>query len=280
MQRSKLVMALTAASVMVTSMLCLPQSKAATQEVVGNMQIFHLDKAGGNNLWSRAMGGNIWNRGQQANTASMGLPAALVEQDANVSQEFVSEIQRDLRKIPMNLLVALSNSGYRVIISESLVNAVPAARNQQVRGYQAHSTWDTVYGMFNRTTRRVVMAEKAMQPDPTGRTAMMPLRDQQRRDGILRHEFGHAVDQYLGNLSHSPAFIAAYNRGVKSVSPYEARVLNYYLQPGDAGREETFAELFASLNDVACDRNSDILLRNHFPELVNLIRDRVAKVAA
>jgi hypothetical protein len=109
---------------------------------------------------------------------------------------------------------------------------------------------------------------------------MVPLRDAQRRDGILRHEFGHAVDQYLGNYSHTPEFVAAYNKGARSISGYEARVLSYYLQPGDAGREETFAELFASLNGVACDRNSDILLRNHFPELVSLIRNRVAKVAA
>lgn len=276
MQRSKLGLALTAASLMFTSMLSLPQSKASTQEVVGSMQIFHLDRAGGN-MWSRATNGGTWNRGQQCND-SLALPAALLETEQAVSTDFVQEIQRDLRKVPMNLLVALSNSGYRIVISESLVNAVPAARNQQVRGYQPHSTWDTVYGMFNRTTRRVVMAEKALQPDPTGRTSMVPLRDAQRRDGILRHEFGHAVDQYLGNFSHTPAFVAAYNKGAASISGYEARTLNYYLQPGDAGREETFAELFASLNDVACDRNSDILLRNHFPELVQLIRARVAKV--
>jgi hypothetical protein len=137
-----------------------------------------------------------------------------------------------------------------------------------------------VYGMYNRTTKRVVMAEKAMQPDPVGRTSMVPLRDVQRREGILRHEFGHAVDEYLGNYSHSAEFKAAYAKGLKTISQHERKVLSYYLQPGDAGREETFAEIFAALNEAACDRNSDILLKNHFPELVQLIRAKVAKISA
>jgi len=199
--------------------------------------------------------------------------------EGGASRSFLNEIDRGLSKISGHVLRALRNAGYRVAISESLVDAVPAARNQQVRGYQAHSTWDTVYGMFNRTTKRVVMAEKALQPDGFG-MSMQPLRDTARREGIIRHEVGHAVDQYLGNLSHTPEYMAAYDKGSRSISAYEAKVLNYYLQPGDAGREETFAEIFASLNGYACDPNSDILLKNHFPELVQLIRARVQKIAA
>lgn len=206
------------------------------------------------------------------------VPAGLIEKDPDVSISFEQQINRALGKIPVNVLRALNRSGYRITLSENVTDAVPQAKNQQVRGYQPHATWDTVYGMFNRTTRRVVMAEKAKQIDPVGRPAMMPLQDIQRREGILRHECGHAVDQLLGNLSHTPQFKLAYDKGARSISPYERRTLSYYLQPGDAGREETFAEIFASLDEAACDRNSDILLRNHFPELVKMIKDRVDRI--
>lgn len=261
-QRSARCRPIAIAAVVVSSLLSLPATRAATHEVSGAMQIFHLN--------------------QVFRPISITSSAAreLVEKNANVSHEFVQEIEFGLMKIPDTVLSALAARGYRVLISESLVDAVPAAKNQQVRGYQPHSTWDTVYGMFNRTTHKVVMAEKALQTDSTGRRAMLPLRNRQRREGILRHEFGHAVDQYLGNYSHSPEFIAAYEKGVKTISPHEAKVLNYYLQKGHAGREETFAELFASLNDYACDRDSDILLKNHFPELVSLVRNRVSKISA
>lgn len=225
-------------------------------------------------------------RGQQSNLAyqafnrpaASAVPAGLMEVDQEVSDRFVQEIKQGLAKIQGNVLRALAGDGYKVTLSESVTEAVPAAKHQQVRGYQPHATWDTVYGMFNRTTKRVIMAEKAEQKDASGRTAMEPLRNIERRNGILRHECGHAVDQYLGHLSHSPEFKRAYEKGLKSISAHERKVLSYYLQPGDAGREETFAEIFASLNDYACDRNSDILLKNNFPELVSLIRSKVATI--
>jgi hypothetical protein len=265
-QRTTMIKVLATASVMIGSLCSMPSTSAASQEVSGALQIFHLDRA-------------PINFGYCAVNQPSVIPAGLIETNANVSRGFLQEIDRGLGKIPVSVLRALAGSGYRVAISESLVDAVPAAKNQQVRGYQAHSTWDTVYGMFNRTTKRVVMAEKAMAPDSFGRQSMVPLRDQQRREGILRHEFGHAVDQYLGNFSHTPEFVAAYEKGAKTISPVEGKVLNYYMQKGDAGREETFAEIFASLNEYACDRNSDILLKNHFPELVSLIRTRVSKIS-
>ena len=217
---------------------------------------------------------------KQAAPAAPSVPTNLIVQEQGTTQGFADEVKAALAKVPRNVLVALANKGYKVVLSEKLTDAVPAAKNQQVRGYQEHATWDEVYGMFNRTTRKVVMAELAVTKDAGGRTTLGPLRDTQRRQGILRHECGHAVDQMLGNLSHSPEFVAAYEKGLKTISQYERKTLNYYLQPGDAGREETFAEIFAALEGDACDRNSDILLKNHFPELVSLIRTKVQAIRA
>ena len=206
------------------------------------------------------------------------VPTGFLDIASSVSPAFVNEIEIAMQKLPTNTVKALAAHGYKVCISRTVPDAVPAARNQQVRGYEPSATWNSVFGMFNRSTKRVVMAETAELPDGAGGTKVSRLTNRDRRQGIVRHEFGHAVDQYLGNFSHTPQFKAAYDHGAAEISAPERQVLSYYLQPGDAGKEETFAELFAALDEDACDKNSDILLRNHFSQLAKLIRQKVASI--
>lgn len=202
----------------------------------------------------------------------------IIDRRPGVSNAFLNEINTAIQKLPPNAVKLLQSKGYKITVSRTITDAVPAAKNQQVRGYEAHATWNSVYGMFNRTTRRVIMAENAEQKDGYGRMSYSKLHDQKRRAGILRHEFGHAIDHYLRNFSHSPEFVAAYNKGLKTISVPEQAVLSYYLQPGHAGMEEAFAEIFASLDEHACDRGSDALLHNHFTEAVKLVRARVNNI--
>jgi hypothetical protein len=199
--------------------------------------------------------------------------AEAVIHGSNISPAFVEELEKMVALLPAGSLHALSKAGYKIELSHLVTDAVPAARDQQVRGYEPHSTWDSVFGMFNRTERKVVMAEYAKD---NGK--YITLQDEQRRAGILRHEFGHAIDNFLGNFSHSEEFQQAYAKGKASISKEEEVVIWYYLQAGDAGPEETFAEIFASLKGTACDRASDQILHDHFPELVSLINDKVAQI--
>jgi hypothetical protein len=205
-----------------------------------------------------------------------GLPDGLLVVDGEVSKPFIQEIERDVRKLPQQALTALAKAGYKIQLARTVTDAVPAARNQQVRGYEPHSTWNSVYGMFNRTTRKVVMAEFAEHGENGGGGDFTRLEDRQRRQGILRHEFGHAVDNYLGNFSHTAKFRNAYEKELAAIGKGDREWLYYYLQPGDAGPEETFAELFASLDQTACDKRSDDMLHHYFPELTRLIRSQLA----
>jgi hypothetical protein len=202
----------------------------------------------------------------------------IIDRRPGVSNAFLNEINNAIQKLPPKAVALLQKRGYKITVSRTITDAVPAAKNQQVRGYEAHATWNSVYGMFNRTTRRVIMAENAEQKDGYGRMTYSKLHDQSRRAGILRHEFGHAIDHYLGNFSHSPEFVAAYNKGLKTISVPEQAVLSYYLQPGHAGMEEAFAEIFASLDEHACDKGSDALLHNHFGEAAKLVRAKVNSI--
>lgn len=182
-----------------------------------------------------------------------------------VSNDFISEINADVAALPEAWKNALCKGGYKITLSKTLTDSVPAAKNQQVRGYKTSATWSQVFGMFDRSKRRVVMAELAKSSEAAN-APLVTLNDPQTRAGIVRHEFGHAVDDYLGYKSHSPKFAQAYQAGLKRLTAQDKVILNYYLQAGDAGKEEMFAELFAAMSGNACDPVADQLLRAKFPE--------------
>jgi len=155
-------------------------------------------------------------------------------------------------------------------MGRTLTELVPTAKDQQVRGYRSTATWGQIFGMFDRLHHRVIMAELA-NAGTNGDSGLVSLNNPSARAGIVRHEFGHAVDEYLKGASHSAAFKAAYAAGLRRLDGGDKKVLNYYLQPGDAGREEMFAELFAAQAADACDPAADRLLRQKFPEALSMV---------
>jgi hypothetical protein len=195
-----------------------------------------------------------------------------------VSPEFTQEIIEAAATLPSAAINALMKAGYRIELSHSVPDAVPSSRNQQVRGYAPHSTWNDVFGMFNRTTSKIIMAQYAQLPDSHHKNDISQLTNRQRRLGILRHEFGHALDEYMGNFSHGASFKQVYEFERENITGDEKKTLSYYLQSGDAGREETFAELFAAHNGMGCDQVSDALLQERFPNLTQLIATQVASL--
>lgn len=205
------------------------------------------------------------------------LPNGFLKIDG-VSDDFVGEIEDAASTLPQAAVKALCKAGYKIELSRTVPDAVPTSRNQQVRGYEPHSTWNEVFGMFNRTTAKIIMAQYAQLPGDKN-SVLSQLDDKQRRRGILRHEFGHALDAYLGNFSHTSAFAQIYKEEKTTVTGAEQKTLAYYLQAGDAGREETFAELFASLDGMGCDRNSDVMLQKRFPRLLKLITTRLSALS-
>ncbi len=202
---------------------------------------------------------------------------SLMKRNANVSEAFAREIAQQFTCIPINVRAALQRSGYHLTLSRTVPSAVPSTRGRQVRGYQRTTTWNNIFGMFNRGSKQVIMAEYAESEGAAPQ--LVTLNDGRRRLGILKHECGHAVDEMLQNYSHNAAFAAAYNKGVARLSTdYDRRMLEYYLQAGDAGKEEAFAEVFAIACGNGCHPDTDALLRRNFPELIALISRRIQSV--
>lgn len=202
---------------------------------------------------------------------------SLMKRNANVSDAFAREIAQQFTCIPTNVRAALQRSGYHLTLSRTVPSAVPSTLGRQVRGYQRTTTWNNIFGMFNRGSKQVIMAEYAESEGAEPQLVTLP--DSRRRLGILKHECGHAVDEMLQNYSHSAAFAVAYNKGVARLSTdYDRQMLEYYLQVGDAGKEEAFAEVFAIACGNGCHPDTDALLRRNFPELIALISRRIQSV--
>lgn len=192
-----------------------------------------------------------------------------------ISDQFADEITDALRTIPQSCLDALTRADYHVLLAPTISAALPAINNKQVRGYEPSVTWSSIYGLFNRPQKCLVLAETAQQ-HCGDKFSLQPLNNKQRRVGIVRHEFGHAVDQYLGNYSHTEEFSRLYKHDAELLNDGQRQALYYFLQSGDSGQEETFAELFACVGDRGCDHSQDKMLVECFGDLMPLIQKKLA----
>lgn len=104
--------------------------------------------------------------------------------------------------------------------------------------------------------------------------------ESERVDGVFRHEYGHAVNKvfgYRGELfSDGAEFQVAYDRDVSKLSKLQTLELQYLLQPGSAGRDECFADVFAALIGGPCNGAPRRVL-DPFPEVASLINRKILR---
>ncbi len=161
---------------------------------------------------------------------------------------------------------ALDARGVRVEVVRRIVDAKPHLAGVCPRGWPAGLTYENADACYDGGV--VVVAEVHAdnvtgQEVPNGRAA-----------GATRHELGHAADEVYGNFSHDPAFRAAYNADVADIQANNTPVDPYYLQGGDAGPEEMFAEAFAQMYGGGLDSITPNFL-GAFPRTVLAIRNRL-----
>ncbi len=111
-----------------------------------------------------------------------------------------------------------------------------------------------------------------------------------RADGWIGHEMGHVIDLALNNgsspefidsrFSDSPEFKAAYNADLAKILDMNSTLppdqLIYLLQPGRAGRQETFAEVFGSLFGTSSNKQYSEENLRLFPSVAALVRKQLA----
>ena len=168
-------------------------------------------------------------------------------------------VQEDLRlygTIPNHIRNQLAGSGMVLYDSTTLpmteLDTNQLLRGVKPRGWPEGKTWDIVAGSYSPRKNQVVVSHKL--GNLGGSTS----------DSVMMHEVGHAVGYQLGYDTH-PKFAAAYQKALATKS------LNPYLrQPGAAGQEEFFAEVFSTtmVNEV----NARLLYGD---EAVNFIKDEI-----
>ena len=183
------------------------------------------------------------------------------------STSFSDKVNDTYNALPQNVREALARDGVKVIATDKVTDVMPELAGQKPRGWPPGSTWDDVDGAYDTTGKRIIVAERQNSSKPYTNDVA----------GLTRHETGHAVDR-LHNFSDQANFKTVYARESGAVPAPDAQALDYFLQSGDAGREETFAETFAINTGGATTKYREFLLKKDFPDTIKLVADQISRL--
>ena len=173
-------------------------------------------------------------------------PAVQIQFGAKTSEIFKADINASWAKVPNGAKTLLHEKGVSVHAPEKLLDVAPELAGQQPRGWSEGKTWENVGGVYmGGATKRCIAAEKSV----SVHHGVKALRPENRGGAVMLHETGHAVDHAMGYASETGAFRQAYSEDVaqylKEGGTTHEGQYSYFMQPGNAGRSEMFAEMFA-----------------------------------
>lgn len=164
-----------------------------------------------------------------------------------VSKEFKGAVQKQIDAYPEKVKLALNDNGISFKAGNKLTEMFPELKGKHPRGWPPGTTWDSVEGMFHLNTNSISISE-TYRPI---RQKIFKNTPKSKIKGILNHETGHGFNRSFGdnNISDSIEFAKAHRIDIKNLSQLDIAEnrLNYFLQKGSVGRDETFAEIFADI---------------------------------
>ena len=190
----------------------------------------------------------------------------------DISPQFEDTLNHSISELPPGIQGWLGERGVRIVAGKFLTETRPDLKGLTPRGYPQGSTWDMSEGLHDRGT--VYLPEFKRLGSRGGRLERI---DSTRVSQVLHHEVGHAIDFYTG-FSQTEEFKAAYE---KEKAEYlkegtrRGRVdLSYFLLNGEAGRKETFGEIFSSLYNPTPSAEAE-LLHKCFPETCKVVASQI-----
>jgi tetratricopeptide (TPR) repeat protein len=178
--------------------------------------------------------------------------------NANVSNEYVEKIKELLVTMPLSVLLLMRDKGGSVMIVSSVVEHDMRIQNTVPRGWDADFNWKDSPALTHG--KQVVVSQYRNDPR-TGEVI-----ETSREIGVVRHEFGHAIDHCLNDFTESAEFKHAhYLDAAKVPDEYRAK-LDYYLQRDRGGPSETFAELYCYSQGGETDKRQEAceLVKKYF----------------
>lgn len=185
---------------------------------------------------------------------------------------FIEEVTSALDQFPKGLMHYMFVHGCRICITPSLIDRNPELRNTRPRGYDQGDTYKNTPAMFYAPT--VVVCQYAQMGDSDFTTMDGTV-------GVLRHEFGHAIDHFMGNLTRTETFKHIYYLEQAEVDPDYRNELHYYIQAGTegGGASECFAEaacivLGGNKPDSQRDKQ-DKHFSQSFPNVIKYVKEKI-----
>lgn len=154
-----------------------------------------------------------------------------------VSALLVQDIKVALNEYPPSILNLLYARGCKILVTPTYIDRDPRSENSRPEGFEYGSTWKDCPGRFDG--RNVIVCEYTIGNGVDLEKASDPI-------GILRHEVGHAIDKFLGDISNKTEFRTAYDQDLHHLDDFVKPRLRYYIQTEGNGPAETFAELAAA----------------------------------
>ena len=166
----------------------------------------------------------------------------------DVTRESADEIRNVLAKLPEHVRRRLKAFGSEFVYAGKIDDVMTADEvGRRPRGYVEGSTWANAGGAYI-APRKSAVSCRTYVDRLTNKTVVRSWFIEQ---STALHEAGHAVDHAFDYLSKSESFLAAYRKDVEAVAskPESVRAeMAYFLQSGEAGPSEAFAELTAVLH--------------------------------
>ncbi|HEY9683326.1 MAG TPA: hypothetical protein V6C86_17235 [Oculatellaceae cyanobacterium] len=190
-------------------------------------------------------------------TDSVGLKVDMV----SGSEQWQKDTYNKIESLPAAERKLLADKGIHYTLASKMSDIDPKLATEQPRGWPAGKTWNDADGGYMPDRKQINVAENT-NAGPSNRT-----------QGVIDHESGHAVDDALGRPSHDAKFEEAYKKDIANIkNPFQ---MTYLRQTGDAGKEETYAEVYGALRGSSANPAETQTTLATFPNVAKVIQEEL-----
>ncbi len=194
--------------------------------------------------------------------------SGMLVENLGASKEFSNKVQKQIDSLTPETRAALESSGVEIITTDKLTSVRPDLKGKEPYN-QSGSTYENLDAFYLPNSKSIVIAES--RENRAGKTV-----PNDRVEGVVKHEVGHALDESLGNFSQSPAFVEAHKKDTENLKTSDKSLFSYLVGSKDGdGKKEAFADVWGALNGASSNPQESKRILEKFPNVANLIKEQL-----